>query len=495
MDGCSTVFFLKRTERTVAMNVLAECLREHRLSALFIEILGWDHASGSTTLSVDDHTLAYRSVAHKRGLQVFWCPTDRLVLMNRALLRKVQRLVARAAHEHILIFTCEEPRKQVWVWAIRLPDGRKVRHREHPFFSAEAPVPLLERLAQLRFDLDEEDSVTLVDALDRVRRSLDVAPELNLFAKKPWYARRSDELARAMRAGDAGAFQKFVVLHRPLARSISKCLRRWFGMPEEDAEQIGTIGLIEAAKRFEPERGIQFSTYATWWIKQACQRHGPNAALLIHVPHYAFWMCFHHSIDLARLRLIGGPSSVHDHQHDLELLNPVLADRWRAYVRATNVVSLSDRQQPEFRQARQIPGSEPAPTERLARSEIIAVVRAALRRLPGRDAQILGLRYGLEGEEFTLEQIGQSMKLTRERIRQIQHRAEESLREVLAEYTPFPFAWAPPADTPEADSVLASADDPSDIRTDIRTVANTVPRIGASINRADTCGLSQPLSP
>jgi hypothetical protein len=66
-----------------------------------------------------------------------------------------------------------------------MPDGRKLRHREHPFFSGSPPTSLLSRLKVLRFSLDEEADVTLVDALQRVRTALDASPELNLFARRP----------------------------------------------------------------------------------------------------------------------------------------------------------------------------------------------------------------------------------------------------------------------------------------------------------------------
>jgi RNA polymerase sigma factor (sigma-70 family) len=418
------------------MNDLAGCLRDHRLSPLFIDVLGWECASGALTVTVDGNSLSFRTIAHKRGLQVLWCQTDRLVLMNRALLRKLQRHVARTIHEHVLIFTSEEPRKQVWQWAVRQPDGRRVRHREHPFFSAEPPAGLLHRLSQLRFDLDEEETVTLVDALDRVRQVLDTTPDLHLFVKWPWYARRSDEVARAMRQGDVGAFHRFILLHRPLARKISQRLYRWFGLPEEDAKQIGILGLIKAARRFEPERGVQFSTYANWWVKHACQRLGPDSAYLIRVPAYLFWPCFRHAAHLARLRSIGSPSRNRGGGQDLELLNPPLANRWQAYLRATTIVSLSDRKTPEYRKARQIPAPAPAPAERSSQLETVAVLLAALRRLPVRDAEVVRLRYGLGGREHTLKEIGELMNLTRERIRQIQNRAEAKLRELLVDQTP-----------------------------------------------------------
>jgi len=443
------------------MQTLASCLRDHHLETLFIDVLGWERATGTTTLTSDGRVLRFHALAHKRGLQVFWCPTDRMVLLNRGLLRKFQHLVTRTVHEHILIFTSEEPRKQVWEWAIRLPDGRKRRHREHPFFSDAPPPPFLDRLAQLRFGLEEENSIGLVDALDRARRALDAAPELDLFAKWPRYAVRSDELARAMQQGDVGAFQRFIVFHLPLARKITKRLRRWFGMDEEDALQIGVLGLIEAARRFRPERGFQFSTYATWWVKHACQRYGPEMALLIHVPNNLFWTCYRHAIDVERLRMAGGPCCVRDQVAELECMNPWFADRWRAYLRVRNIGSLSDRDL--LRRARRITDSSHPPSEGLLRLDMAAQVRAAIGRLHPRDAAVIRLRYGLDGPERTLEHIGQQMNLTKERIRQIECRAENRLRTLLCEEEPSaaPCAEEPPNPCPEegagSEDVLASA--------------------------------------
>jgi RNA polymerase sigma factor (sigma-70 family) len=413
------------------MHSVADYLGEHRLTELFVEALGWDRASGSLPLTADGHSLCFQAIAHKRGLQVLRCSADRVLLVNRGLLRKLQNQVARVFHEHILIFSSEEPRKQVWAWCVRLPDGHKLRHREHPFFSAAPPSPFLNRLEHLRFRLEEEDSVSLVDALDRVRRVLDTTPELELFARRPWYVARSDELARAMQQGDAGAFHRFVLLHRGLARQISKRLRRWFGMPEEDAEQIAFLGLIKAAHRFRPERGFQFSTYATWWIKQACQRHGPDAALLIRLPTSVFWSCYRHAIDLDTLRLAAGPTAFRDRLHELELVSPLLTAQWRAYLRARNIDTLTDRDL--LRKARAIQDTALPPLEELLRRETAARVWAALGRLHPRDAQVIRLRYGLDDREHTLEEVGHLMSLTRERVRQIEKRAEDKLRILLHE--------------------------------------------------------------
>ena len=94
-----------------------------------------------------------------------------------------------------------------------VPDARR-QSAETPGTSVllwVAPCSLL-RLNGLRFSLDEESEVTFVDALHRVRTVLDVSPELNLFARRAWYAERSDELAMAMVKGEPEAFSKFILL-------------------------------------------------------------------------------------------------------------------------------------------------------------------------------------------------------------------------------------------------------------------------------------------
>src|SRR5438874_1829415 len=102
------------------MTSTADYLRDHRFKALFTDLLGWEHATGDIALQIDGRDFTFISIAHKRGLQVLCSATDRSVLVNRTLLRKVQRLIAQTFHEHILIFCSEIPPKQVWLWAIRV---------------------------------------------------------------------------------------------------------------------------------------------------------------------------------------------------------------------------------------------------------------------------------------------------------------------------------------------------------------------------------------
>ena len=243
---------------------LRECLSTHSFRTMFTECIGWERANATIEITVDEKPIVLQAIAEKRGLAVFHCPVHRTSLANRGLLRRIQRALVKCHHEHIVIYASEQPLKQVWQWAVHLEDGRKIRHREHPFLSSKPPDALITRISGLAFSLSEEDDATLSDALNKAKRALDLNPEQELFARFPNYATRSDELAVAMRAGEPGALGAFCEFHFRLARKSSRMLLRWFGMEEDDAFQIACIGLVQAAHRFDPERGNQFSSLASY---------------------------------------------------------------------------------------------------------------------------------------------------------------------------------------------------------------------------------------
>jgi len=411
------------------MDSLAGHLAAHEFRTLFVERLGWDRANGAATATADGVTLSFEVIAHKRGFKIILCKTDRYTVFNRGRLRAIQKQLLTVAHEHIAIYCCEDPWKQVWQWAVHLPDGRRVRHREHPFFSATPPEGLVVRLNQLRFTLAEEENLTLVDALNRVRLALDTQSELDLFVRKPGYAERGDRLARAMRDGGEKAFHAFVLFHRPLARWGSKRLQRWFGMDAEDAEQIGMIAVLRAAVRFRPELGYQFSTYATRAIHQQCHRDGPADSLIIGMPAAVYWphVRLRKRAECLDTRSGAGASdrllrwmARRDRGFDLH---------WTRLHRALDVRSLSDSREPEYHEARRIPAPEDCQSSWTALA--IEHLRHAVDALPPAESQIIRLRYGMEGTAMTLEAIGTLLGLTRERIRQRQAKSELAIRAML----------------------------------------------------------------
>jgi len=407
------------------MDAVADHLARHDFKALFVEVLGWDHASAEHRFEADGFSFSFRLIAHKRGFQILVCETDRYTLFNRRRLRELERQVFRPAHEHIVIYACTEPRKQVWQWSIHMPDGRRLRHREHPFFSGNPPQPLVLRLNGLRFSLDEEEHVTLLDALDRARLALDTHAEQDLFVKYPRYAEQGDKLALAMVSGGLAEFQAFVLFHRRLARWGTKRLVKHFGMDEEDAEQIGNLCVLKAALQFDPHRGFQFSTYATRVIRQATARMGPEESLRIRVPAPKYW-------PVARLdRLIDRVSARHGLERarrfaaNLERRSPDGGVCIRRVHRAACVEVLSE--------ADVTPNDHPAdpnagPIDRSIADETSRRVQEEIELLSPEDADLIRARYGFAGAQRTLRQIADDLCLTREAIRQRQLRVEAQLR-------------------------------------------------------------------
>ena len=413
---------------------LAAALSEHRFGSLFVEGLGWERGTGSHAFAARGRNWSADVVAHKRGLQVCWCRADRHTLLNRYLVRDIHARLTKLVHENILILSCDEPRKQVWAWAIRRTDGEKVRHREPPFFSAEPPAHFVERLGKLEFTRAEDETAGLAGATNRVRSALDADPAFASFVEKPARAVKSDGPAGAMKAGDPDAFHRLVLLHRPLARAGSKWLTRCFGLPPEDAEQIGLLGLTAAARRFDPARGRPFSTYASWWIRQAGRRHGPEAALLVRIPQHVLWPCFRHSFARAAAMSAGGPDAARRRHDEFEAADKTLANRWPLYVRARRIESLAERE--TWRRAIALRDRVPAPDAELSREQVVARVRAAVEQLHPRHADIIRRRFGLGCEEETLNGIGIEAGLTRERIRQLEAKGLVRLRDLLSDLVP-----------------------------------------------------------
>lgn len=331
------------------MDNIASALSTHSFEHLFIESLGWDRARSALTITLRDQAFDLQPVAKKRDFIVLACPAHRVMLANRQLLRVVQREVSRTYHEHIVIYYSETPRKQVWQWMVRVPGGKRIRHREHPFFSDNPPPRLLERLKRLAISWDEEEATTLTDVLSRVREVLLPGSELELFAKWPSYAAKSDALVMAVKRGEPGAFEQFVEFHMPLARKASRMLIRWFGMTPEDAEQTAMIGLLEAARRFNPELGFQFSTYASFWIRQACQRHGLEWGFPLRMPDYAFWPCYRMQYVEAELIATWGQHDARDRLRKELKAAGIEWEQWERFRKARDLACFSDVEGSELR--------------------------------------------------------------------------------------------------------------------------------------------------
>ena len=277
-----------------------------------------------------------------------------------------------------------------------------------------------------------------------------------IVQKRAFDAEHWDELSLPIVTAEPDTIAKFVMLHQPLVHHLSKWLQRSYAVDADDAGQIGMIGLIEAARRFDPKRGVQFSTYANYWIRHACQRYGAQAALFIHLPIRIAESLFLVQRDLDKLASKFGPAFAKEELDRRCTADAMFSGQWRVFMQALNVRSLSDRRETEYRQAQKLVAPEFKPLDQQLSAERAATVRAAIDRLRPRERRFVRLRHGIDSAPHTLAQIGRRAGLTRERVRQILKRAEERLRRWLSRELDIPMPVAAPNEA-AAESISDSA--------------------------------------
>jgi len=225
-------------------------------------------------------------------------------------------------------------------------------------------------------------------------------------------------------------------LIRANARLVISVAKKYIGrgVPFLDLIQEGNIGLIRATNKFEYQRGHKFSTYATWWIRQAVSRAVADQGRTIRVPvHMGDQLNRLRRVQLQLLQELGREPTMDEMavgmQTSPDKVETLLEIARRPVSLETPIDEDGDSTFGDFVED----VNSPAPAEEVATHLLGEQLQQALDRLPPREAQILRLRYGLEdGRVYTLEEVGQTIGVTRERVRQLEAQALNRLRQSSA---------------------------------------------------------------
>jgi RNA polymerase primary sigma factor len=354
-----------------------------------------------------------------------------------------------------------------------IPNDRVERAIQESALSKEESLALHERLGEegvaITFDKEEDEAVaddtfpeseeTKADqAVSRdllraclaeiaARRLLTWEEEVQL-ARKIAEARRVEqaisggelaktpEVVRTIEAGLA-AKRSLVLAHMRLVLSIARKYRYRADMDLLDLMQEGAAALLRAAEKFDPDRGVRFSTYAVWWVREGITRAIADGGSFVRIP-----------VGLANQirRLRGVERDLREANDGREPTAAELAQSLDWDLQRTAMVGGLARSTVISLES-QLPGTEglslgetleseiPTPEHFYAQMELAMLLNKAVEGLPPREKTIITHRFGLAkpSEEETLEQIGEELGVSRERVRQLQERAIEKLRAKLEE--------------------------------------------------------------
>lgn len=285
-----------------------------------------------------------------------------------------------------------------------------------------------------RAQTDDTETITDVRELPSNDRNV-MRTYMQEITKTPLLTKEEEVvLANRIKAGDQSARDHMISANLRLVVKIAYDYNN-FGLPLLDLISEGNIGLIKAVERFDPEKGGKLSTYAAWWIKQSIKRALANQSKTIRLPV--------HLVDrIAKMRKITAQLA--------DELDREPSDEEIGYAMDMPVNKVAHLKSVSIRPASldapvgedgdttfgELVGdeTEASPLDKLQEKSISNDVKSVIDRLEDREAEIIQLRFGLDGNRpLTLEEVGERFDITRERVRQIQNIAIHKMRRLMTD--------------------------------------------------------------
>ncbi|MBI5119354.1 sigma-70 family RNA polymerase sigma factor [Candidatus Poribacteria bacterium] len=242
------------------------------------------------------------------------------------------------------------------------------------------------------------------------------------------------DLAKRMEKGDSEARKKLIIANLRLVVSVANKYLH-YGLPLLDLIEEGNLGLIKAVDKYDYKKGYKFSTYATWWIRQAISRFLANYGRTIRIPVYMTENVIKYKQATQRLyKEWGRKPTIEEVANELDITPQEVAELHKYSQKITSLeTAVGAEDGAEL-------GDLIEDTHSIDPVDLVAKVfrdqklMQLLTQLTQREADILQFRYGLvDGDPHTLKETGDRFKLTRERIRQIEAKALKKLRKLIGQ--------------------------------------------------------------